>query len=201
MPGGPGGPGPQQLPPNPGPGPGPMPGVPNQPHPPHQVHPPHQPPGPQGVPPPMGMGYPGPATTQSMLAQQNRQMEALERRNAQEREQRARGSMNAQRSSTHPDEDEEIEKEMISTRTLALTRFQRNHEFMDEVFMQAALGDKHPPKRKSPWSIFDVAELESKSTKLTAEIAELQKRTEERKSQRSALASGDVDVSMTSISI
>ena len=29
---------------------------------------------------------------------------------------------------------------MISTRTLALTRFQRNHEFMDEVFMQAALG-------------------------------------------------------------
>lgn len=33
-----------------------------------------------------------------------------------------------------------LEKEMISTRTLALTRFQRNHEFMDEVFMQAALG-------------------------------------------------------------
>ena len=32
------------------------------------------------------------------------------------------------------------EKEMISTRTLALTRFQRNHEFMDEVFLQAALG-------------------------------------------------------------
>ena len=56
----------------------------------------------------------------------------------------------------HPDEDEEgasslgafvvptdlydPEKEMISTRTLALTRFQRNHEFMDEVFMRAALG-------------------------------------------------------------
>ena len=95
MPGGPGGPGPQQLPPNPVPGSGPMQGVPNQPHPPHPGHPPLQPPGPQGVPPPIGMGYPGPATTQSMLAQQNRQMEALERRNAQEREQRARGSMNA----------------------------------------------------------------------------------------------------------
>lgn len=58
----------------------------------------------------------------------------------------------------HQDEDEEmgaslsqahfllwlniriLEKEMISTRTLALTRFQRNHEFMDEVFVQAALG-------------------------------------------------------------
>ena len=95
MPGGPGGPGPQQLPPNPGAGPGQMQGVPNQPHPSHPGHPPIQPPGPQGVPPPMGMGYSGPATTQSMLAQQNRQMEALERRNAQEREQRARGSMNA----------------------------------------------------------------------------------------------------------
>ena len=76
--------------------------------------------------------------------------------------------------------DERIEKEMISTRTLALTRFQRNHEFMDEVFLQAALGspiplifptqthtpstgDKHPPKRNSPWSIFEVSELESKS--------------------------------------
>jgi hypothetical protein len=37
-----------------------------------------------------------------------------------------------------------IEKEMISTRTLALTRFQRNHELMDEVFMQAALGSSTP---------------------------------------------------------
>ena len=95
MPGGPGGPGPQQLPPNPGAGPGPMQGVPNQQHPSHPGHAPLQQPGPQGVPPPIGMGYQGPATTQSMLAQQNRQMEALERRNAQEREQRARGSMNA----------------------------------------------------------------------------------------------------------
>lgn len=84
-------------------------------------------------------------------------------------------------SMTFPDVDG-LEKEMISTRTLALTRFQRNHEFMDEVFMQAALGlstslvhlselilgnpgDKHPPKRKSPWSIFDASELESKAVR------------------------------------
>jgi len=178
-----------------------MQGVPNQQHPPHPGHGPLQPPGPQGVPPQIGMGYPGPATTQSMLAQQNRQMEALERRNAQEREQRARGSMNAQRSSMHPDEDEETEKEMISTRTLALARFQRNHELMDEVFLQAALGDKHPPKKKSPWSIFDISELESKTDKLNTEIAELQRRAEERRSQRSVLASGDADVSMASISV
>jgi len=101
----------------------------------------------------------------------------------------------------HPDEDEEIEKEMISTRTLALTRFQRNHEFMDEVFMQAALGDKHPPKRKSPWSIFDASELESKAAKLTTEITELQRQVEERRSQQAALASADGDVSMSAISV
>jgi len=35
---------------------------------------------------------------------------------------------------------DDLEKEMISTRTLALTRFQRNHEFMDEIFTQAAFG-------------------------------------------------------------
>jgi len=109
--------------------------------------------------------------------------------------------MSGQRPAMHQDEDEEIEKEMISTRTLALTRFQRNHEFMDEVFVQAALGDKDPPKRKSPWSIFDIEELERKNEKLTAEIAELQKRTEERRSQRSALMGSDGDVSMTSIPV
>ena len=32
------------------------------------------------------------------------------------------------------------ESEMISTRTLALTRYRRNHEFMNEVFMYAAFG-------------------------------------------------------------
>ncbi len=32
------------------------------------------------------------------------------------------------------------ESETISTRTLALTRYRRNHEFMNEVFMYAAFG-------------------------------------------------------------
>jgi len=108
--------------------------------------------------------------------------------------------MSAQRPAIHPDEDEE-EKEMISTRTLALTRFQRNHEFMDEVFMRAALGDRHPPRKKSPWSIFDISELENKTAKLTAEISELQRQAEERRSQRSTLTSGDGDVSMSAISV
>ena len=70
MPGGLGGLGPQQLSPNPGAGTGPVQGVPHQQHPPHLGHPPLHPPGPQGIPPPNGTGCQGPATTQSMLAQQ-----------------------------------------------------------------------------------------------------------------------------------
>lgn len=30
---------------------------------------------------------------------------------------------------------------MISVRTLAVTRYRRNHEFMNEVFMHAAFGN------------------------------------------------------------
>lgn len=30
---------------------------------------------------------------------------------------------------------------MISTRTLAITRYKRNHELMEEVFKKAAFGD------------------------------------------------------------
>ncbi len=33
------------------------------------------------------------------------------------------------------------ESDTISTRTLALTRYRRNHEFMNEVFMYAAFGE------------------------------------------------------------
>ena len=38
------------------------------------------------------------------------------------------------------DDDSADESETISTRTLALTRYRRNHEFMNEVFMYAAFG-------------------------------------------------------------
>lgn len=38
------------------------------------------------------------------------------------------------------DEDSADELEHISTRALALTRYKRNHELMNEVFMHAAFG-------------------------------------------------------------
>lgn len=42
------------------------------------------------------------------------------------------------------DEDSGDEHEHISTRSLALARYKRNHEFMNEVFMHAALGTSSP---------------------------------------------------------
>lgn len=70
---------------------------------------------------------------------------------------------------------------MISTRTLALTRYKRNHELMEEVFKKAAFGNypNHqthpctslmtwtgilvtPPPPAPAYSIFDKLELESK---------------------------------------
>ena len=69
---------------------------------------------------------------------------------------------------------------MISTRTLALARYKRNHEFMEEVFKRAAFGNVNaslyathalmllqgalvtPPQLPPAYSIFDRVELESK---------------------------------------
>ena len=69
---------------------------------------------------------------------------------------------------------------MISTRTLAITRYKRNHELMEEVFKKAAFGDYPtprnpctpltalpgalvtPPPPAPAYSIFDRVDLESK---------------------------------------
>lgn len=76
------------------------------------------------------------------------------------------------------DEDSSDELEQISTRTLALSRYKRNHELMNEVFMHAAFGmdpstyllllantspgDKTIPKTPPAYSIFSKDDLEAK---------------------------------------
>ena len=79
------------------------------------------------------------------------------------------------------DDDSADESETISTRTLALTRYRRNHEFMNEVFMYAAFGtriiflssfvhvfdrfgpgDKKAPPPPSPYSVFKLSDLDDK---------------------------------------
>ncbi|KAG6332927.1 hypothetical protein ID866_6160 [Astraeus odoratus] len=75
------------------------------------------------------------------------------------------------------------ETETISTRTLAITRYRRNHELMEEVFKQAAFGNM---KRSAPPSLhqmFDKSELESKVAKLQEEVDVLQTKADERKAK------------------
>ncbi|KAL0577158.1 hypothetical protein V5O48_004835 [Marasmius crinis-equi] len=150
-------------------------------------------------PPPGGRGGPGPGMPgapgmpmnmhqqQAMLAQQNNRMEMMDGR----RDQRGRTGSTA-RPPQMPDEDSGDEGEMISTKNLALTRYKRNHDLMNEVFMHAAFGDKKKPPPPSPYSIFDKSELEEQTAKLNAEIEELQARSLARKSKQST---GDVAMS------
>ncbi|KAI6012978.1 hypothetical protein EDC04DRAFT_3121296 [Pisolithus marmoratus] len=137
----------------------------------------------QGMNPPVvninasGMGM----NPQAMLAQQNSAMEALERRRERERPRERGGSMSGGRPGPPrlDDDDsagEEIwsfvmssfirgfldETETISTRTLAITRYRRNHELMEEVFKQAAFGNTKRPVPQPAYSIFDESELKAK---------------------------------------
>ncbi|OBZ71125.1 SWI/SNF and RSC complexes subunit ssr4 [Grifola frondosa] len=116
----------------------------------------------------MGMNFG--ANPQARLAQQNSSMEALERRSQRERS----ASMSTRQPPPQVEDDDSAdESDLISTRTLALTRYRRNHELMNEVFMYAAFGDKKRPAPPPPYSIFKMADLEEKSTKLTLEIETL----------------------------
>ncbi|RXW21597.1 hypothetical protein EST38_g4241 [Candolleomyces aberdarensis] len=156
-----------------------------------------------GPPPGMhgNMAFNHPAAQAALINQQNNAMEQLERRREREREREkelaaaaARGrSGSASGRPPHLDDagsDDEIEQ--ISTRNLALARYKRNHDLMNEVFAQAAFGEKNRPPQPSPYSIFNKEELESKAAKLQAEIELLKQKVAERQQQRG------VDVTMES---
>ncbi|KAI0655423.1 hypothetical protein C8Q70DRAFT_923724 [Cubamyces menziesii] len=151
----------------------------------------------------MGMGYgmPGmnmPGNPQALLAHQNSNMEALEKRAMRDRS----ASMGPRQAGSRVEDDDSAdESETISTRTLALTRYRRNHEFMNEVFMYAAFGNKNAISPPPPYSIFKKADLENKVAKLTAEIEELKNRSAARKQTVSAVANDFADVSMEGPSI
>ncbi|KAH9048737.1 hypothetical protein EDB84DRAFT_1434146 [Lactarius hengduanensis] len=106
----------------------------------------------------VGIGVGGRPDAQAMIAQQNREMEALERRSQRERSASMNPGPRQQQQPPPPpqrldEEDSADELENISTRTLALTRYRRNHELMNEVFTYAAFGDKQPPRPPAPYSI------------------------------------------------
>jgi len=124
-----------------------------------------------------------PFNPQAMVAQQNANMEMLERRRERERQREA-----ATNRPRIEEDDSADETEQISTKTLAITRYRRNHELIDEVFTYAALGNKSSPAPTAPYSIFNQSELESKIAKLQSEISTLQQSAADRESAKSRAA-------------
>ncbi|KAF8133331.1 hypothetical protein EV363DRAFT_1430654 [Boletus edulis] len=149
---------------------------------------------------PQGIGM----SPQAMLAQQNSNMESLERRRERSYARERSASMGARPGPPRLDDDDSADElEMISTRTLAITRYKRNHELMEEVFKRAAFGTLMTPPLPPPaYSIFDRAELESKVAKLQREVELLQAQAAERIARRSAaedviVASGHTPMEVT----
>ncbi|KAH9947481.1 hypothetical protein B0H21DRAFT_335775 [Amylocystis lapponica] len=151
----------------------------------------------------MGMPFGGAVggNAQAMLAQQNSNMEALERRNQRERS----ASMNTrqvQQPSRVDDDESADESDFISSRTLALARYKRNHDLMNEVFMYAAFGDrKQSSSPPPPFSIFSQSQLDEKVAKLTAEVEVLQAKAAARRDAKSSAQGPEEpgDVSMESV--
>ncbi|KAG1883950.1 hypothetical protein F4604DRAFT_1677132 [Suillus subluteus] len=87
------------------------------------------------------------------------------------------------------DDDESADvSELLSTRTLAITRYRRNHELMEEVFRHAAfdhsqvhhsLDSKKPSSSKRIYEGFDKAELEAEIAKLQDDVGTLQAKAAE----------------------
>lgn len=115
-----------------------------------------------------GIGGMPPIGAHAQVSAQNRNMEEMERRRLME-QQRARGQpigpphgQQAGRPRYKEEDEDEEESEHVSTRSLALTRYKRNHELMDEVFMYAAFGDRAAPAEQKPYAILDEMDIVSK---------------------------------------
>ncbi|KAH9932751.1 uncharacterized protein BXZ73DRAFT_46662 [Epithele typhae] len=152
----------------------------------------------------MGAG-PLPGNPAAMLAHQNSNMEVLERRAQRERGMSMFLAFRSRlRRSWRWAADE---AENISTRTLALTRYRRNHEYMNEVFMHARLtipvfaGDKKA-SASPPYSIFKLSDLEENwCAKTAAEVEELKNKAAARKQAADAARDQLRDVPMGGLAI
>jgi len=141
-----------------------------------------------------GMGTIGmhPGQQAAMLAAQSRNMDAAH--------QRQQGP--AQPVTVYED-DSGDEYDHITTRSLALARFRRNHDYMHEVFLHAAYGDRIQKETKSAYSCFNEEEMSDKLDKLQKEIDELNASAAVRREAKLSSGSGDAmgDISMESMSV
>lgn len=163
---------------------------------------------PTGPPGPMGMGNMGLPMNihqqQAMLAQQNNNMEMLDRKRAMTAQVSTALSCRLYNLTTlqqrpgapgappRVDETEEMDDgDFISSRALALARYKRNHDFMNDVFRHAAYRGRFTDVPPAPYSDFDQKELEEKTRKLEAEVEALKAKSGQRRE-----VSFNADVSM-----
>ncbi|TFL01235.1 hypothetical protein BDV98DRAFT_529953 [Pterulicium gracile] len=134
-------------------------------------------PGP-GIGGPPAMGGQGPYSPQQMLVQQNANMAEMERRRGVPPG--GAGMPRAQQGTRAPlprmeDDDSGDELESVSTRTLAKTRYLRNHDYMNQVFAYAAYGDKSLPTKPVTeiYSEWKKDEMEDKIVRSSAFLCSL----------------------------
>jgi len=129
----------------------------------------------------LGLGIGGMGQV-AALAQQNQAMDALER----DRRNRGMTGMTSSASRTVDEDDSGDEYDNVSTRTLAIGRFKRNHELMTEVFTYASRKHQKAQPQRSPYASFDIDEMKEKITKLTTDVETLEAKAEERRIARAA---------------
>ncbi|KIJ54452.1 hypothetical protein M422DRAFT_220678 [Sphaerobolus stellatus SS14] len=163
---------------------------------------------------PMGMsGSLGLGINTAQLAHQNQAMDGMER------ERRARmaaaaypagapipGAPAVPAAAAPPvprpvdEEDSGDEFEAISTRTLAIERFKRNHELMADVFTAASKGIRSAPTLPSPYAPLDANELTAKVNKLNAEVEILKAKAEQKRLEREAAnTNSSMDISNSAL--
>jgi len=147
-----------------------------------------------GAHPAAGMGAMGMHAGQqaAMLAAQSRSMDAAHQR-----------QQGPAAQTTFYEDDSGDEYDHITTRSLALSRFKRNHDYMHEVFLHAAYGDRIQCETKSPYSCFNGEEMTEKITKLQKDIDELNASAVVRREAKlsSGLGDGLGDISMDSVTV
>ncbi|VDC01515.1 unnamed protein product [Peniophora sp. CBMAI 1063] len=147
--------------------------------------------------PPRGQPPPPTDPRQIALAQQNREMERQRAAQAQAQQRAAPPNLPPPQQRLEEETDAAEDIDHISTRTLAATRYKRNHDYMSEVFMYAAFNAKDDEKPLAPYKThFNKSDLEDKIAKLTEELQDLRSRSARKTAEQSELDSMTADVSM-----
>ncbi|GJJ15382.1 hypothetical protein Clacol_009658 [Clathrus columnatus] len=98
------------------------------------------------------------------------------------------------------EDDSADEHEPVSTRTLAIGRFRRNHDLMSEVFFRASQGKRTPKTYPSPYASLNLSDMTAKIETLTSEVAALESHLQQKRSRLDKLMEDSQEVSTAMVS-